>query len=255
MSRKPRLNLELKAKIKALTRVKSQREIGAMLGIPRGRVYRYQKALGLHAWWSSIPTEAKEKTILGLLREGVPRKRVEKLTRATVHAVRRIAEAHGISRKQLSENQQVVYDIVHRNGSAAAIAKRYNVSHKGVLKLAHKLLQCPTFIGGETKIPLDSYLPQKWPEFAATQESITTGGDSAALFVKLVDAVLTKCFYAKFPFDTTHDPEFAAALLYCFFHRVEGFDSQSPQALDHFHCGLIEAISTLRAAQAARWSN
>jgi hypothetical protein len=58
------------------------------------------------------------------------------------------------------------------------------------------------FIGGETKIALDNYWPQKWPAtFADARE--TTGERAADLFVRLVDSALTKSFNGQFPFHRT----------------------------------------------------
>ena len=89
--------------------------------------------------------------------------------------------------------------------------------------------------------------------FAAARE---TGGDRVEqIMLKLVDAVLKKCFYGKFPFDAAFDADFAVALLYCFHHLVPGFEAQPQPVLDNFAGGLVEAINVLRESQTAMFLN
>jgi hypothetical protein len=152
-----------------------------------------------------------------------------------------------------TKRKKITEDILHRRDSAKQLARKHNVSYRVMLKIVKKTLGCERLTPGNPRQALESPFAQRWPElFTAAQE---TGGDGAAQFVKLVDAVLQKSFYGQFPFDAECDPEFAAALLYCFYQIVPEFENQPEQVVDAFHCQLLEAISVLRESQAARWTN
>jgi hypothetical protein len=172
--RKPNPRHRLAQEIKTLTREgKSQKEIAKALQIHRNSVYRYQRNWGLTAW-STIPSAAKEKKILALLRAGVARKRVERLTRTTEYFVRKIAEAHGITSRvdplSPEQREKLRGEIRRHSDFAVNLSVRYGVSYRRTLKIAHAELGVPAFIGAAHHPPLSSPFPEK-PAAAAIEKA------------------------------------------------------------------------------------
>jgi DNA-binding CsgD family transcriptional regulator len=262
---RPRLDPELKQKIKSLTLAgNGQKEIAALLKVHRNRVYRFQRSLGLHAR-RVLPLEV-EQEILGLLKSGMGTSKIGKRLGVGEHQARKVAAKYHFRRRpgesgyryHLSQRnrKRITEDILRRTDHAAPLARKHGISYRVMLRIVKETLGCERLTPGNPKQALESPFAQKWPEmFAAAQEPITPGEDSAAVFVKLVDAVLKKCFYGKFPFDAEYDADFAAALLYCFHHRVPGFEAQPQPVLDNFAGGLVEAINVLRESRAAQFLN
>jgi hypothetical protein len=133
------------------------------------------------------------------------------------------------------------------------LIRKHNVSYRYMLKFVKKTLGCERLTPGNPKQALESPFAQRWPEmFAAARES---GGDGAAQFVKLVDAVLKRSFDGQFPFGPEYDADFAAALQHCFLILIPEFENQPQPVLDHFSHGLTEAVHTLRESRDAIWQN
>ena len=265
MGRPSRLDPELLQEIKILTLGgKGQKEIAALLKVHRNRVYRFQRRLGLRAC-RVLPLEV-EQHILSLLKSGMGTSKIGRELGVGEHQARKVVAKYRFRRRpgeygyryhlSRAKRKRITEDILHRRDHAAPLARKHGISYRVMLRIVKETLGCERLTPGNPKQALESPFAQKWPElFAAARETITPGEDSADLFVKLVDAVLKKCFYGAFPFDVEYDGDFAAALLYCFYHLVPGFDVQTPAVLDNFHCGLIEAISVLRESRAAQFLN
>jgi Homeodomain-like domain len=244
---------KLRIKIAELTPRKSQKEIARELDVHRNTVYRTQKALGVTARSRTSPSRAKERKILALLRSGVSRAAIETSQHATVHAVRRIAEAHGITtRQKLTEVQtlQVLADIVGRNASALAISKRRGVPHKTVLAMAHQVLKCERFLPS-AKNPLQSYFPSVPPQ------PMNTEHDAVPLMFQLVHKICTRFLDGKLP-TPAHEADFvhvASSIAVSPEGSVDLNGFARSVVLEFFEQQLRQAIGEMRRSQDVRWQN
>jgi hypothetical protein len=136
--------------------------IGERLGLSLGVVTKYKKILGLPVW-PPLP----EKEILKLLRKGLAPRTIAQRLRVSYRRTRKFAHAHGIGRPRpkltAAQKKLLTADILAREASAAALAKRYGASYHEVLQMAHDLLACKRFLPS-WRTPLSSYFPSRSDE-------------------------------------------------------------------------------------------
>lgn len=160
--RKPRINLALERQIASLTCAgKSQKAISVWLGIPRGKVYRYQK----HAGLAARPTPPSPEQVKRLLDRGNGWRKAAAELGCSEHVVRYVAEQNGFRRKARPIPAQLIADILAHKDYGRTLAKQYRVNYKKTLALVHATLDCGPLIPGRTQLPLDS----TWPRVKAKE--------------------------------------------------------------------------------------
>jgi transposase len=147
---------------------KSQKQIAALLGRPRGLVYRWQKKLGLTAKRHgprSPELDATQKVeVLARLKRGDSWKSICDELKVRDSAVRRIAKENGIRRIHQWDlispvtQAQIMEEIRERRNFGLDLARKYGVSYKLILRVAHRELACPKFRSGYGE-PLSSHFP------------------------------------------------------------------------------------------------
>jgi DNA-binding CsgD family transcriptional regulator len=165
----------MKKRVRALSEAgKSQKEIGRMLKLSRGSVYRAQKKMGLclprYGRRSPELTQTQEAEILALLKSGRGTSWIGRELGCGEYQVRLVATKFNFRRRRgevgyryhLSDakHAKIVAEIRARQNFARDIAWKYHVAYKIVLALAHEELRCPRFRGGYGE-PLSSNFPQK----------------------------------------------------------------------------------------------
>lgn len=134
-------------------------DICKRLRLGRNTVAAHIKRMGLVA---GLPA----RKMLALRRVGLSQRRIAAKLRLNYRAVFRWFRAHGYTRQRyrLTAAQILNIDsaILRRDGSAAAIAGRFDAPYHFVLKRAHQLLECERFLS-TWKTPLESYLPSLRP--------------------------------------------------------------------------------------------
>jgi hypothetical protein len=202
--------------------------------------------------WSTVKTWAARdpeqpafpaEEILKLLRGRVDQHQIAKITGIPFRKVRDFARSRGFlqPRVRVSDEQlrEIIGDILHRRGSGAAIAKRYRVSYKFVLRLAHFWLQCSRFLPTYNP-PLESFFPSVAPPPMK---------ETPDYFVQFVEKICQEYFAGKLP--ATDDARFVRAVL-------EGnllLQGQPQPILDSFAAGLVQALDCIRRQRATRWAN
>jgi hypothetical protein len=164
--------------------------IAARLGLSMGAVHRYKKLLGVQGL-RILP----EKEILKLLAQGVaPRPIAERLA-IPYRRVRKFAHAHGFGRPRpklsAAQKKLLTADILARETSAMALAKKYKASYHEVLRMAHEILACKNFLPS-WRTPLSSYFPSRAP-LPTKAEDAESKMNTASIFVEIVSKVAGYC--------------------------------------------------------------
>ena len=175
MSRFAALTVEEIEQVRELTRAGvSQREIAERLGRHRNIVYAAQQELGLARPWRGarkpVLTPSQRKEVLALSYRGIGVARIAKELGLREHAVRKVTEAHrtGLKKKHWHhlpprELARLKRDISFRRDHALALAEKYDLEYKYVLRLVHQILGPGRIVAGRTRFPLTSTWPQRWP--------------------------------------------------------------------------------------------
>ena len=134
-------------------------QVARTIGVTRNTAIKWRKRFGVAAW--ALP----EKKVLRLLRAGWEQRRIARHLKVSFRRVSEFARKNGFARSQRAPLSQeeirvIVGDIIHRAGSAAAIAKARRAPYKTVLALAHEWLACQRFLPVANP-PLQSYFPSK----------------------------------------------------------------------------------------------
>jgi hypothetical protein len=251
----------MKRRIAKLTPITSQHDIGILLGVHRSTVYQVQKKLGLTA----RPPRPSTRAILDLLDRGISRGKVAKALSTTESVVRYVAEQNGrrpghhprpISEEKM---QAVMADICSGLYCGADISRRNYLDYKKTLKLIHEVRQCERFIGN-TKTPLESYFPQKWPETKLGKQSDDAPrqvDDTGPSFLKLVAFLMTR-LKDEMPDDLTQGARLLTGLCFRFVPRYT-VDSLTPgqqeQAAEYFKAHILAAMTALRESENCAWKN
>lgn len=267
------MNREIAKRVLKLWRTgKRQNEIAAELRISRSSAYRYQKALGLHAWQGITETqEAKIAELLFERRWGTSRiasylsdgkNRVSEhqvlLVKRKLNFQRRKGEPGYRYRMSGAQSLRLIGDILDRTASAAALARRHRTSHKKVLKLAHSLLRCERFLP-TWKHPLSSYGPSRPPQpigrhIPADREQ---HDEMTALLLRLVDKICARFLSGALP-PPANDDNFVKALSTIIIPSEGSPDLQGcprDAVRKNFETHLHQAIGLLRASQQSAWTN
>jgi DNA-binding CsgD family transcriptional regulator len=213
------IDRQLDEQIAAMTRSGlRQKQIAERLGRPRGFVSRAQQRLGLHAWQGI--SEEQEKQILALLKQGHGTSKIGKELGVGEYQCRLIAKKYRFKRRKGEPGYRyhltsavilrITEDILDRRAPALLLAKKYDVSYKKILKMAHAILKCQKFLSGATKTPLDSDLPQRWPSAKLRRHSATN--------TPTEEAVLAMCAWLNHQFDGAglqHPDKFSEVCLLC----------------------------------------
>lgn len=169
---KPRINPKLLKRVAALTKQGvPQNEIAVQLGVHRNSIYRYQKTLGLSAWPQLSAEE--ERTIVDLLKAGHGVSWIGRQLRVGEHQARLVAKKYNIRKvyhprgfahfHPTAEHLMRITDLaLSHQYSAKAIAKMTRVPYRTVVRICHQVLACEKFLGGGTRVGLESYLATKW---------------------------------------------------------------------------------------------
>lgn len=194
-----------------------QHEIADTLRIPRHRVHRYQKRLGLPTRTQIVPRqERKIRHLLQRKRWGVARialhvhvSKYQVLKVRDKIKFRRVPGENGYHWKPSRKQLMAIIDMAlsHRY-SIAAIARIANSPYKSTIRLCHAALQCEKFIPeGQGAWGLDSYLPSRYRSAMKKAEPKQDRAiqqlkrdEEATLYI--VDAVSRACFDGKVPADT-----------------------------------------------------
>lgn len=261
---KPRINAELLAQVKerTLSGKQQQDEIAIELGIHRNTVYRYQRALGLHAC-QGISSE-QEETILRLLKTrgtswigkelGVGEHQVRLVVKK--YRFRRRRGQHGYRFHPTTAQFIKIMDLaLSHTKSAAEIARIAGTPYKPTLKICHRVTACERFITGRK---LDSYLPMKWAKNnigSAEQQR----GREEEVGLYIVDAITNACFDGKLPQDHQSLIHVCTAVCISIFRRARPDFHLGAEELqkitNYYFVNFSEAISTLRTAEDSRWTN
>jgi len=162
-------NKKLVERIYKLTeRGLTQIEIARALHCGRSTVHCAHRLLEVsgHRPGPRTPVVSEGK-ILEQLRLGHSRAEVERMSGATTHMVRTVAEKHGISTRHPEnalaphERAQLIAEIRQRQDYAINLAEKFRVPYKTALRLAHRELRVPIFIGSRTTPPLSSPFPPR----------------------------------------------------------------------------------------------
>jgi transposase-like protein len=148
-----------------------QGDIAAKLGVSRDTVYRAQKKLGLRAWQEVSPEE--ERTIVDLLEAGYGIRKIGRELAVAESRVCQIAKKfkirhmynpHGRVRFNATAKQvERITDLALTHLlSATEIAKTVGVPYRTARRICHQATACEQFLGGGTRVGLESYLPTKW---------------------------------------------------------------------------------------------
>jgi len=128
------------------------------------------------------------------------------------------------------------------------------------MKLIHEVRQCERFIGN-SKIPLDSYLPQKWPETKLGKKSDEAArraaDDTGRSFVTLV-AFLMARLKDEMPDDIAQGARLLTGLCFRYIPRETVYSftpQQKDQAASYFNTHILAAMTALRESENARWKN
>jgi hypothetical protein len=165
MVRKPQhfIDAKTKRKIAALTRKGcSQKEIVNMLDSSRSTIHRIQKSLELGLQDRVRLGDELQTEILAALQRGTSHAKISKALGVKLWAIRKIARAHNIHpRAPVPEEKllSIISAIANKTQTARDIALAHGVNYRKVLFIAHKVLDCAKFIGGNAKTPLATYLP------------------------------------------------------------------------------------------------
>ncbi len=169
------------------------------LGLTRNTVHKALVKIGLPI---TRRPPLPEKEVLALLRKRVEFRTIGRVLHVSQRSVAQFARQHGFGRprKELSGAQalRLIEDILNRNASAAALAKKYGCSYKRVLSLAHLLLSCERFLPS-WRAPLESYLPSRSP-LPIKRPALGDANDTEANCLKIID-VISKCLGNTFPED------------------------------------------------------
>jgi hypothetical protein len=250
----------MKRRIAKLTPTTTQRDIGLLLGVHRNTVHRAQRELGLTA----RPPRPSTRAILDLVDSGLSHAKTAKALGTAGHIVRYVCEKNnrrpGRHRpKPISEAkmQAVMNDILSGLYPGTEISRQNNFCYKKTMKLIHQVRQCERFIGN-SKIPLDSYFPQKWPEskLGKKAEEGSRVDDTEANFIGLVD------FITKHLDEAPQEPsEMARLLLNICLHYVprqvlNSFTNIERQNVErYFSAHIGQALATLRQSENCAWKN
>jgi hypothetical protein len=252
---------------KPLTKIKRltlagwrQNEIAERLGVHRNSVYRAQKKLGLQAWKGITPEE--EKVILELLNAGHGTSWIGKELGCGEYQVRVVARKHGVRRQYrpgryfhfhaTAEQIMRITDLAlsHRH-SAKAIAKIVGVPYSTTKRICHQVLNCERFIGGTTKIGLDSYLPMKWREAFPKKAE-----DDTADKLRIVNYVLEACFGGQVPADPAQLIEVCTSVCLAVAQRNVSLQTEQWQTVrEHFTAEFVQTVDLMRESRTAAWIN
>jgi hypothetical protein len=256
-----RLTLEERAEVVTLRRAGLHiGEISYKLGVNRNTVGKWIVKAGLPISRRPPIPEKKAKQMLALLRKRVERRKIGRMLGISHRAVREFANANGFAQpKKEPTKEQIlatVSAILAREGSGAAIAKKYGVPYKRTLAMAHNLLQCERFLP-TWKRPLESYFPSRPPEpMKKEAEPSPQHGDGEANFIGLVD------FITKQMDGAPKDPdELSKLLLGICLHYVpkpvlEAFTIIERENVEkYFSVHISQALATLRQSENCAWKN
>jgi transcriptional regulator with XRE-family HTH domain len=90
------------------------------------------------------------------------------MTGCSKGSVKKIARNNGVRRNQgipPAIRAALIADILHRRGHALSLARKYRVPYPATLKLVKQTLGCAGLRPGCPKQPLESFFPQRWPEY------------------------------------------------------------------------------------------
>jgi predicted transcriptional regulator len=251
----------VKRRIAKLTPTTSQHDIGILLGIHRSTVYQVQKKFGLTA----RPPRPSTRAILDLVDRGLSHAKTAKALGTTPSVVRYVAEKNGRRPghhpRPISEEKMkaVMADICSGLYCGTEISRRNDLDYKKTLKLIHEVRQCSHFIGN-TKIPLESYFPQKWPETKLGKKSDDAPrkvDDTGPSFIKLV-AFLMARLKDEMPDDITQGARLLTGLCFRFVPRytVNSLTpQQQDQAAEYFNTHILAAMQALHESENCAWKN
>lgn len=227
--------------------------IARQMGLNLLTVSKWKKRMGLSTW-PALP----EEKVLELLKSGMGPRRVADTLQVSKRRVTAFAHARGFGRpprKKLSDAELSLLkaDILAREGSAAALAKKYRCSYKLVLSLAHSVLACERFLPSWEN-PLASYFPSRPTE--AKLKKAAEEPDIVGMCVRIIESAL-KLLDGKMPVDKKI---IVAAIASRFAPENPPADFRFgmkvwEQARANFIMGLTIACDCVARDRAALWAN